>query len=147
MDHQVRRIEQMVHRAESVLAQMTIAISRMGSGGYGGGGGGPRRHVTSGGGGSEQNTVLLEIFKENLRLRGIEIDENPPAAQAEAGEGAGAPAAESAPASQPESSGPDDSYPRSERPESPLSAQASSSGQFENNSAVDSEPENNRGET
>jgi hypothetical protein len=33
MDHQVRRIEQLVHRAESVLAQMTIAISRMGGGG------------------------------------------------------------------------------------------------------------------
>ena len=89
MDHQVRRIEQMVQRAESVLAQMTIAISRIGSGGgWGGGGGGPRRLQTAGGGGSEQNSVLLEIFKENLRLRGISIDEPPPADAAASGAGA-----------------------------------------------------------
>ena len=77
MEHQLRRLEQMVHRQESLLAQMTIAISRIGSGGGGGGGGwGPRRHAGApGAGGSEQNAVLLEIFKENLRLRGIEIDE------------------------------------------------------------------------
>ena len=80
MEHQVRRIEALVHRAESVLAQMTVAIGRIGSGGgWGGGGGGPRRFASKGGGGSEQNTVLLEIFKENLRLRGIEIDEPAPA--------------------------------------------------------------------
>ena len=76
LDHAVDRIEQMVRRAESVLAQMTVAIGRMGSGG--GGGGGPRRFTgRSGGGGGEQNTVLMEIFKENLKLRGIEIDESP----------------------------------------------------------------------
>ena len=83
LENQVRRIESMVHRAESVLAQMTVAISRIGSGGggWGGGGGGPRRfYGQSGGGGGEQNAVLLEIFKENLKLRGIEIDE--PAAPA-----------------------------------------------------------------
>jgi hypothetical protein len=80
MEHQVRRIESMVKRAESVLAQMTVAISRMGSVSYGGGGGGaPRRFASSGASqGSEQNAVLLEIFKENLRLRGIEIDEQAP---------------------------------------------------------------------
>jgi hypothetical protein len=74
LDHQVKRIETLVHRAESVLAQMTVAISRMGSMG-GGGGGAPRRMVVDKGPRNEQNTVLLEIFKENLRLRGIEIDE------------------------------------------------------------------------
>jgi hypothetical protein len=74
LDHQVKRIETLVHRAESVLAQMTVAISRMGSMG-GGGGGAPRRMVVDKGPRNEQNAVLLEIFKENLRLRGIEIDE------------------------------------------------------------------------
>ena len=75
LDHAVDRIEQMVRRAESVLAQMTVAIGKMGSGG-GGGWGGPRRFSGKSGGG-EQNAVLMEIFKENLKLRGIEIDESP----------------------------------------------------------------------
>jgi hypothetical protein len=93
MESQVRRIEGLVNRAESVLAQMTVAIGRIGSGGGWGGGGGPRRMTTRGGGGAEQNSVLLEIFKENLRLRGIEIDEAPAgggaAASAAGGAGAG----------------------------------------------------------
>jgi hypothetical protein len=80
MEHQLRRLEQMVHRQESLLAQMTIAIGRIGSGGGGGGGWGPRRFAGQGAGGGEQNAVLLEIFKENLRLRGIEIDEQASAA-------------------------------------------------------------------
>jgi hypothetical protein len=74
LDQQVKRIETMVHRAESVLAQMTVAISRMGSFSGGSASAGPRRLVTSAPH-NEQNAVLLEIFKENLRLRGIEIDE------------------------------------------------------------------------
>ena len=74
LDHQVKRIETMVHRAESVLAQMTVAIARMGSFGGGAGSAGPRRLATAAPR-NEQNAVLLEIFKENLRLRGIEIDE------------------------------------------------------------------------
>jgi hypothetical protein len=79
LEGQVRRIESMVKRAESVLAQMTLAISKMGSMNYSGGGGvGPRRFAGgSASQGSEQNAVLVEIFKENLRLRGIEIDESP----------------------------------------------------------------------
>jgi hypothetical protein len=90
MDHTVRRMEDLIHRAESVLAQMTVAIGRIGTGGGWGGGGGPRRFAGGGGGGgSEQNAVLLEIFKENLRLRGIEIDEKP-GGGAEAGGGANA---------------------------------------------------------
>jgi len=74
LDHQVKRIETMVHRAESVLAQMTVAIARMGSFGGGAASAGPRRLATAAPR-NEQNAVLLEIFKENLRLRGIEIDE------------------------------------------------------------------------
>ena len=91
MEHQLRRLEQMVHRQESLLAQMTIAIGRIGSGGGGGwGGGGPRRFAgTAGAGGNEQNAVLLEIFKENLRLRGIEIDEPKPAGGDDGGGGGG----------------------------------------------------------
>lgn len=83
LDHQVKRIETMVHRAESVLAQMTVAISRMGSFSGGGGGGGPRRHAVQAPH-NEQNAVLLEIFKENLKLRGIEIDEPKPVEHAPA---------------------------------------------------------------
>ncbi len=77
MDRQIQRMEAFTHKAESLLAQMTVAISRMGTGG---GGFGPQRY--QGGSGvipQEQNQVLVEIFKENLRLRGIEIDEKPPA--------------------------------------------------------------------
>lgn len=73
LDGQLKRLEAFLGRAESLLAQMTVAISRIGSGGGGGGGGG-RRGVSKAGGG-EQNAVLLEIFKENLKLRGISIDE------------------------------------------------------------------------
>ena len=90
MEHQIRRLENMVQRQESLLAQMTIAIGRIGSGGGGGGGGGwgPRRFGGQSAGGGEQNAVLLEIFKENLKLRGIEIDE-PATAAANAGGGGG----------------------------------------------------------
>ena len=97
LEHQIRRIEQMVHRQEAVLAQMTIAISRMGSGyGGGGGGGAPRRYAAQAPR-NEQNEVLLEIFKENLRLRGIEIDEPK---QEQQPEGATAAATDSAPNSE-----------------------------------------------
>lgn len=98
LENQIKRLETMVVRQESLLAQMTIAIGRIGSGGGGGGGGGwgPRRFAgQSAGGGGEQNAVLLEIFKENLKLRGIEIDE-PASAAANAGDGAGAAAAQTA---------------------------------------------------
>ena len=89
LEHVVKRLEAMVQRQESLLAQMTIAIGRIGSGGGGGGGGwGPRRFAGHSAGGSEQNAVLLEIFKENLKLRGIEIDE-PASAAANAGGGSG----------------------------------------------------------
>jgi hypothetical protein len=85
LENQIKRIETVVRRAESVMAQMTIAMNRLGTMNFsgGGGGGGPRRFANRSEGGSEQNAVLLEIFKENLRLRGIEIDEAP------AGGGAG----------------------------------------------------------
>ncbi|MEA2710106.1 MAG: hypothetical protein QOF78_2707 [Phycisphaerales bacterium] len=90
LENQIKRLETMVQRQESLLAQMTIAIGRIGSGGGGGGGGGwgPRRFAGQSAGGGEQNAVLLEIFKENLKLRGIEIDE-PATAAANAGDGGG----------------------------------------------------------
>ncbi len=85
LENQIKRIEMITRRSESVLAQMTIAISRMGSGGFGGGGGGgPRRYAGGAAPRNEQNAVLMEIFKENLRLRGIEIDEGASAAAATA---------------------------------------------------------------
>ena len=86
LEHQIKRIEMITRRAEAVLAQMTIAIGKIGSGGWGGGGGGmgPRRYATGSEPRNEQNAVLLEIFKENLRLRGIEIDESASAAAAAA---------------------------------------------------------------
>jgi hypothetical protein len=108
LDHAVDRIEQMVRRAESVLAQMTVAIGKMGSGG-GGGWGGPRRFSGKGGGGGEQNAVLMEIFKENLRLRGIEIDEG-----ASSGGGTATATATAAPPAPAET--------KSARPASPLEA-------------------------
>ena len=92
LETQIKRLETMVQRQESLLAQMTIAIGRIGSGGGGGGGGGwgPRRFAgQSSGGGGEQNAVLLEIFKENLKLRGIEIDEPASAAANAGGSGGG----------------------------------------------------------
>jgi hypothetical protein len=118
LEHQIRRIEQMVHRAESVLAQMTIAISR--GGGWGGGGGaGPRRYAAGTGQKNEQNSVLLEIFKENLKLRGIEIDENPPAPdESQAGAAPPAEGAVTEASAAAETPAEDD---RPQRPESPLS--------------------------
>ena len=114
LDHAVDRIEHMVRRAESVLAQMTVAIGRIGSGGGGGGWGGPRRFSGKGGGGGEQNAVLMEIFKENLKLRGIEIDENP------SPESSGAAPAAPAPPTPPPPIAPAEA--RSSRPASPLDA-------------------------
>jgi hypothetical protein len=97
MEHQLRRLETMVQRQESLLAQMTIAIGRIGSGGGGGGGWGPRRFAGHSAGGSEQNAVLLEIFKENLKLRGIEIDESPQTPPTGGGGGGGGGAAANIP--------------------------------------------------
>jgi hypothetical protein len=112
LENQIKRIESVVRRSESVLAQMTIAISKIGSMNFsGGGGGGPRRFAGNSSGGSEQNGVLLEIFKENLRLRGIEIDESA-ASEAPVGE----PTAATAEAA---SEAPVESEARPERPELP----------------------------
>lgn len=95
MDRQLERMDSFVRKAEGLLAQMTVAISRMGTGGGGGGGYGPRRYQASSEVQNQQNEVLLEIFKENLRLRGIEIDPQEPdkageavAVEAPAGQGA-----------------------------------------------------------
>jgi hypothetical protein len=73
MDQQIQRLGAFIRKAEGLLAQMTVAISRMGTGG--GGGFAPRRYGSAPAMQQEQNKVLVEIFKENLRLRGIEIDQ------------------------------------------------------------------------
>lgn len=73
MDQQIQRLGSFIRKAESLLAQMTVAISRIGTGG--GGGFAPRRYSGAPSMQQEQNKVLMEIFKENLRLRGIEIDQ------------------------------------------------------------------------
>lgn len=73
MDQQIQRLGSFIRKAESLLAQMTVAISRIGTGG--GGGFAPRRYSSAPAMQQEQNKVLMEIFKENLRLRGIEIDQ------------------------------------------------------------------------
>lgn len=115
LDVQVQRIEALVHRAESVLAQMTMAIGRIGSGGGWGGGGGPRRFAGGGPSGPEQNAVLLEIFKDNLRLRGIEIDEPAPSGEAPA-----APAGANGDGPSITLPGPGDAAATSDRPASPI---------------------------
>jgi len=72
MDQQIQRLGAFIRKAEGLLAQMTVAISRIGTGG---GGFAPRRYGSAPAMQQEQNKVLVEIFKENLRLRGIEIDQ------------------------------------------------------------------------
>jgi hypothetical protein len=127
LEHQIKRIEQMVHRAESVLAQMTIAISRGGGWGGGGGGAGPRRYASGSGQKNEQNSVLLEIFKANLQLRGIEIDENPPSSETPDESQAGAPAPEISVPEAPAAEASAETEERPQRPESPLSSSAAAS--------------------
>lgn len=75
MDRQLQRMDAFIRKAEGLLAQMTVAISRIGTGAAAGTGIHPRRYQSGSELQSEQNEVLLEIFKENLRLRGIEIDQ------------------------------------------------------------------------
>lgn len=69
LEAQIARMANLVRQAEATLAAVTAAARRSG-----GGGGGPRRASFGGGNrGEQQNTVLLEIFKSNLKLvRGME---------------------------------------------------------------------------
>jgi len=74
MERQLFRMERLVLKVEAVLA--AVAAAARSGGGWGGGGGdghGQRRHQLTEPK-NEQNAVLLEIFKENLKLRGIELD-------------------------------------------------------------------------
>ncbi len=68
----VGRLEQMLGKAETTLERLQVAARRVGSGGGGGGGAGfgPRRmsHIPKPQS-DEQNSVLMEIFKSNLKLR------------------------------------------------------------------------------
>ncbi len=66
LESQIARMANLVRQAEAALAAVTAAARRSGSGG---GGGGPRRRSFAGPDrGEQQNTVLLEIFKSNLKL-------------------------------------------------------------------------------
>lgn len=64
------RLEAFLGKAETVLTQLQVAARRVGSGGGGGGGFGPRRlsHIPRPRS-EEQNSVLMEIFKSNVKLR------------------------------------------------------------------------------
>jgi len=70
LEAQIARMANLVRQAEATLAAVSAAARR----GGGGGGGGTRRSTFGGAGrGEQQNTVLLEIFKSNLKLvRGME---------------------------------------------------------------------------
>lgn len=64
------RLEAFLGKAETVLTQLQVAARRVGSGGGGGAGFGPRRlsHIPRPRS-EEQNSVLMEIFKSNVKLR------------------------------------------------------------------------------
>ncbi|MEM1013158.1 MAG: hypothetical protein AAGI46_13175 [Planctomycetota bacterium] len=64
------RLEQFLGKAENVLTQLQVAARRVGSGGGGAAGFAPRRisHIPKPRS-DEQNSVLMEIFKSNLKLR------------------------------------------------------------------------------
>ena len=64
------RLEEFLSKAETVLTQLQVAARRVGTGGGGGAGFGPRRmsHIPRPRS-EEQNSVLMEIFKSNVKLR------------------------------------------------------------------------------
>ena len=104
MERQIVRMERLVIKAEAVLAALAAA-ARSGGVGGGGGGNGPRRmQVVETR--QEQNAVLLEIFKDNLRLRGIEFDTSTDGAN---GESAAEPSLTESAGTQTESETPNDS--------------------------------------
>ena len=68
---QIGRLEQFLSKAETVLTQLQVAARRVGSGGGGGGVGfGPARmrHIPRPRN-DEQSDVLMQIFKQNVKLR------------------------------------------------------------------------------
>jgi hypothetical protein len=69
LEEQIHRLAHLVSQAQNALGSLVSTADRIGRGGYGGGGGGPRRYsVSSNVAGSAQKAVLLEIFKDNLKL-------------------------------------------------------------------------------
>lgn len=69
LEAQIDRMEAFLAKAETVLTQLQVAAKRVGTGG-GAAGFAPRRmsHIPKPGN-EEQNSVLLEIFKSNVKLR------------------------------------------------------------------------------
>ena len=70
LEAQIARMEAFLIKAETVLTQLQVAAKRVAAGGGGGGGFAPRRmsHIPKPRS-DEQNSVLLEIFKSNVKLR------------------------------------------------------------------------------
>ena len=100
---QIGRLEAFLTKAETVLTQLQVAARRVGSGGGGGVGFGPARmsHIPRPKN-DEQSDVLMQIFKQNVKLRdNINKKKNEPAPPA--GEPNGNANGDAAPASEPAS--------------------------------------------
>jgi len=74
LEKQLARLENFVLKAEGVLAAISVAARNLSSGGGVGLGESLRNRSPGPESHDGQNAVLLEIFKDNLRLRGIELD-------------------------------------------------------------------------
>ncbi len=100
LEEQIHRLAHVVSQAQNAIGSLVATAERIGRGGYGGGGGPRRFSVRSSVAGSAQKAVLLEIFKDNLKLhQAVDPSFQPPATpapQAPAEPAAAAPA--SAPA-------------------------------------------------
>jgi hypothetical protein len=68
LEEQIHRLAHVVSQAQNAIGTLVSTADRIGRGGYGGGGGPRRYSVSSSVAGSAQKAVLLEIFKDNLKL-------------------------------------------------------------------------------
>jgi hypothetical protein len=98
LEEQIHRLAHVVSPAQNAIGTLVSTADRIGRGGYGGGGGPRRYSVSSSVAGSAQKAVLLEIFKDNLKLHQA-VDPSfqaptiaPPPAAAATPEAAAAPA-------------------------------------------------------
>jgi hypothetical protein len=100
LEEQIHRLAHLVSQAQNALGSLVSTADRIGRGGYGGGGGPRRYSVSSSVAGSAQKAVLLEIFKDNLKLHQA-VDPSfqaPTPMPAPAAAGAAAPTTQEAPA-------------------------------------------------
>lgn len=100
LEEQIHRLAHVVSQAQNALASLVSTADRIGRGGFGfGGGGGPRRYsVSSSVAGTAQKAVLLEIFKDNLKLHQSMDPSYKPIPESATPPPAPAPAAAAAPA-------------------------------------------------